>query len=162
MSDLHVKYLLVGGGVAASEAAKAIREIDREGDLLMIGQEINRPYHRPPLSKGFLRGPIGNGADIDARAALEHRERRDVGIRRPRRLDREIVHRRDDARDRIERRWVWNCEGRHLPFPSRLARQPPPRAWEQKVHPRRREITKDSSKNHNPPRSRSTERVAST
>ena len=56
MSDLHVKYLLVGGGVAASEAAKAIRQIDREGDLLMIGQEINRPYHRPPLSKGFLRG----------------------------------------------------------------------------------------------------------
>lgn len=58
MSDLHVKYLLVGGGVAASEAAKAIRQIDREGDLLMIGQEINRPYHRPPLSKGFLRGQV--------------------------------------------------------------------------------------------------------
>jgi len=56
MSDLHVKYLLVGGGVAASEAAKAIREIDRQGDLLMIGQEINRPYHRPPLSKEYLRG----------------------------------------------------------------------------------------------------------
>ena len=56
MSDLHVKYLLVGGGVAGSEAAKAIREIDREGDLLMIGQEINRPYHRPPLSKEYLRG----------------------------------------------------------------------------------------------------------
>ena len=56
MSDLHVKYLLVGGGVAASEAAKAIRQIDREGDLLMIGQEINRPYHRPPLSKGFCAG----------------------------------------------------------------------------------------------------------
>jgi 3-phenylpropionate/trans-cinnamate dioxygenase ferredoxin reductase component len=58
MSDLHVKYLLVGGGVAASEAARAIRQIDREGDLLMIGQEINRPYHRPPLSKGFLRGQV--------------------------------------------------------------------------------------------------------
>ena len=56
MSDLHVKYLLVGGGVAASEAAKAIRQVDRQGDLLMVGQEINRPYHRPPLSKGFLRG----------------------------------------------------------------------------------------------------------
>ena len=28
MSDLHVKYLLMGGGVAGSEAARAIREID--------------------------------------------------------------------------------------------------------------------------------------
>jgi NADPH-dependent 2,4-dienoyl-CoA reductase/sulfur reductase-like enzyme len=56
MSDLHVKYLLVGAGVAASEAATAIRQIDHDGDLLVVGQEINRPYHRPPLSKGFLRG----------------------------------------------------------------------------------------------------------
>jgi 3-phenylpropionate/trans-cinnamate dioxygenase ferredoxin reductase subunit len=59
MSDLHVKYLLMGGGVAGSEAAKAIREIDGQGDLLMVGQEINRPYHRPPLSKQFLRGEQG-------------------------------------------------------------------------------------------------------
>ncbi len=59
MSDLHVKYLLAGGGLAASEAAKAIREIDRQGDLLLVGQEINRPYHRPPLSKEFLRGEQG-------------------------------------------------------------------------------------------------------
>jgi 3-phenylpropionate/trans-cinnamate dioxygenase ferredoxin reductase subunit len=56
MSDLHVKYLIVGGGLAGSEAARAIREIDREGDLLVVGQEVNRPYHRPPLSKQFLRG----------------------------------------------------------------------------------------------------------
>jgi 3-phenylpropionate/trans-cinnamate dioxygenase ferredoxin reductase component len=58
MSDLHVKYLLVGGGVAASAAARAIREIDPRGDLLMVGQEINRPYHRPPLSRQFLRGQV--------------------------------------------------------------------------------------------------------
>ncbi|MDP9172530.1 MAG: FAD-dependent oxidoreductase [Planctomycetota bacterium] len=55
MSSLHVKYLLVGGGLASSEAARAIREIDPQGDLMLVGQEINRPYHRPPLSKGFLR-----------------------------------------------------------------------------------------------------------
>ena len=56
MGDLHVKYLLIGAGLAASEAAWAIRAIDREGDLLMVGQEINRPYKRQPLSKGYLRG----------------------------------------------------------------------------------------------------------
>jgi NAD(P)H-nitrite reductase large subunit len=55
MSSLHVKYLLVGGGLAGSSAAEAIRARDREGSILLIGQEINRPYHRPPLSKQFLR-----------------------------------------------------------------------------------------------------------
>src|SRR5690348_5812404 len=55
MNNLHVKYLLVGGGLASSSAVEAIREVDREGSLLLVGQEVNRPYHRPPLSKEFLR-----------------------------------------------------------------------------------------------------------
>ena len=55
MSNLHVRYLLVGGGLASISAAEAIRLRDREGELLIVGQEINRPYHRPPLSKQFLR-----------------------------------------------------------------------------------------------------------
>src|SRR5213082_1619566 len=56
MSDLHFKYGLVGGGLASSSAAEAIREIDPRGAVLLVGQEINRPYNRPPLSKEFLRG----------------------------------------------------------------------------------------------------------
>lgn len=52
----HVKYLLVGGGLTSSSAAKAIRIHDREGSIQLIGQEATRPYHRPPLSKDFLRG----------------------------------------------------------------------------------------------------------
>src|ERR1700733_1174237 len=55
MSNLHVKYLLVGGGLAGSSAAEAIRQIDPAGSLLLVGQEINRPYNRPPLSKEYLR-----------------------------------------------------------------------------------------------------------
>src|SRR5688572_156479 len=55
MSNLHVKYLLVGGGVASSAAAQAIRAIDKDGACLLVSQEINRPYHRPPLSKEYLR-----------------------------------------------------------------------------------------------------------
>ena len=54
MSRLHVKYLLVGGGLASSAAAEAIRAIDLTGSILMLGQEPLRPYHRPPLSKSFL------------------------------------------------------------------------------------------------------------
>src|SRR6476661_2329090 len=54
MSDLHVRYLLVGGGVASSAAAGAIRQRDREGSLLLVGQEINRPYQRTALSGRYL------------------------------------------------------------------------------------------------------------
>lgn len=55
MHNLHVKYLLVGGGLASSSAAEAIRAVDREGSILLINSEVNRPYHRPPLSKEYLR-----------------------------------------------------------------------------------------------------------
>jgi len=55
MNGSHVKYLVVGGGLAASSAAEAIRARDAQGSLTIVGQEVNRPYHRPPLSKEFLR-----------------------------------------------------------------------------------------------------------
>src|SRR5947209_5511196 len=53
---LHMKYLLIGGGLASSSAAEAIRQRDRDGSILLVGMENTRPYHRPPLSKEFLRG----------------------------------------------------------------------------------------------------------
>lgn len=59
MNNLHVKYLLVGGGLASSSAAEAIRAADRDGSVLLVAQEVNRPYHRPPLSKEFLRRQKG-------------------------------------------------------------------------------------------------------
>lgn len=55
---LHVKYLLVGAGLAGSSAAVAIRELDATGSLLLVGQEVVRPYHRPPLSKDYLLGEV--------------------------------------------------------------------------------------------------------
>jgi NADPH-dependent 2,4-dienoyl-CoA reductase/sulfur reductase-like enzyme len=59
MSDLHVKYLLVGGGLASSAAAQAIRAVDPKGSVLLVGQEINRPYRRTALSKTFLLRQAG-------------------------------------------------------------------------------------------------------
>jgi 3-phenylpropionate/trans-cinnamate dioxygenase ferredoxin reductase subunit len=46
----------VGGGLASSAAARAIRQHDLEGSLLLVGQEVNRPYMRPPLSRSYLAG----------------------------------------------------------------------------------------------------------
>ncbi|MFO7820595.1 MAG: FAD-dependent oxidoreductase [Lentisphaeria bacterium] len=51
-----VKYLLIGGGLAACEAVKGIRKHDAEGTIMLVGQEAHMPYNRPPLSKGFLQG----------------------------------------------------------------------------------------------------------
>ena len=59
MSDLHVKYLLVGGGLASSAAAQAIRAVDTEGSVLLIGQEINRPYRRTRLASDYLLRHLG-------------------------------------------------------------------------------------------------------
>ena len=61
MSRLHVKYLLVGGGLASSAAAEAVRALDANGSILMLGQEPVRPYHRSPLSKSFLRREAPRG-----------------------------------------------------------------------------------------------------
>ena len=54
MSSSHVKYVLVGGGAASGAAAIAIRQRDPEGSILLVGQEVNRPYHRPALSRDYL------------------------------------------------------------------------------------------------------------
>src|SRR5215468_4170949 len=55
MSSIHVKHLLIGGGLASSSAAVAIRKVDPRGEILIVGGEKVRPYNRPPLSKDFLR-----------------------------------------------------------------------------------------------------------
>ena len=50
------KYLLIGGGLASSQAAKQLREQDPQGPVTLVGAEPHVPYDRPPLSKEFLRG----------------------------------------------------------------------------------------------------------
>src|SRR2546428_13075766 len=50
------KYLLIGGGLASSQAAKQLRAHDGRGALTLVGEEPYVPYDRPSLSKEFLRG----------------------------------------------------------------------------------------------------------
>ena len=51
-----VKYLIVGGGMTADSAARAIRGVDADGSIGMIAEEADPPYDRPPLSKGLWKG----------------------------------------------------------------------------------------------------------
>jgi 3-phenylpropionate/trans-cinnamate dioxygenase ferredoxin reductase subunit len=51
-----VEYLLVGGGLASANCARWLREEGADGSILLVGREPDRPYNRPPLSKGYLQG----------------------------------------------------------------------------------------------------------
>jgi 3-phenylpropionate/trans-cinnamate dioxygenase ferredoxin reductase subunit len=52
----QTKYLLVGAGLAAHHAARAIREHDQAGRIVIVGDEPELPYTRPHLSKAYLMG----------------------------------------------------------------------------------------------------------
>jgi NADPH-dependent 2,4-dienoyl-CoA reductase/sulfur reductase-like enzyme len=50
------KYLIIGGGIAADAAVRGIRETDRSGSILVVSDEDDPPYSRPPLSKALWKG----------------------------------------------------------------------------------------------------------
>jgi len=56
MSAREVDYLLVGGGLASANCARWLREEGAEGEVLLVGRELDPPYNRPECSKGYLRG----------------------------------------------------------------------------------------------------------
>jgi 3-phenylpropionate/trans-cinnamate dioxygenase ferredoxin reductase component len=51
----RVDHLLIGGGLAAANCARWLREEGAEGSVLLVGREPDPPYNRPPLSKGYLQ-----------------------------------------------------------------------------------------------------------
>jgi 3-phenylpropionate/trans-cinnamate dioxygenase ferredoxin reductase component len=57
-------FLIVGGGLAAAEAAKTLRDEGYAGHLAVVTDEQRPPYERPPLTKAYLRG------EADASALL--------------------------------------------------------------------------------------------
>jgi 3-phenylpropionate/trans-cinnamate dioxygenase ferredoxin reductase component len=56
MTDRKVEHLLIGGGLAAANCARWLRESGAEGEILLVGREPDAPYNRPECSKGYLRG----------------------------------------------------------------------------------------------------------
>jgi 3-phenylpropionate/trans-cinnamate dioxygenase ferredoxin reductase component len=55
MSDTPT-HVIIGAGLAGAKAAEALREEGFSGRIVLIGEEPERPYERPPLSKDYLRG----------------------------------------------------------------------------------------------------------
>jgi NADPH-dependent 2,4-dienoyl-CoA reductase/sulfur reductase-like enzyme len=52
------RVAIVGASLAGLSAVRALREQGFDGELTVIGDEIRRPYDRPPLSKEFLSGQM--------------------------------------------------------------------------------------------------------
>jgi NADPH-dependent 2,4-dienoyl-CoA reductase/sulfur reductase-like enzyme len=49
-------YVIAGGGLAAAKAAETLRDEGFDGEIVLLAAEPERPYERPPLSKGYLLG----------------------------------------------------------------------------------------------------------
>jgi NADPH-dependent 2,4-dienoyl-CoA reductase/sulfur reductase-like enzyme len=55
--------VVVGASLAGLSATRSLRKQGYDGRLIVVGDEPHRPYDRPPLSKDFLAGALGE-ADL--------------------------------------------------------------------------------------------------
>jgi 3-phenylpropionate/trans-cinnamate dioxygenase ferredoxin reductase subunit len=72
-------FVIVGASLAGAKAAETLRSEGFDGRVVLVGDESVRPYERPPMSKGYLRGEEGfdaaavHGADFYADQDIEWR-----------------------------------------------------------------------------------------
>lgn len=50
------ELIIVGGGLASARAIRTYRDAGGDGSVALISSDSAIPYHRPPLSKHYLRG----------------------------------------------------------------------------------------------------------
>jgi NADPH-dependent 2,4-dienoyl-CoA reductase/sulfur reductase-like enzyme len=62
------ELVIVGGGLTAARAIKSYRDAGGRGTIALLAQEQTLPYHRPPLSKAFMRGESDADALVEPEA----------------------------------------------------------------------------------------------
>jgi len=70
MSDTAI---VIGGGHAGGELALSLRQNGWDGKIILISQESSLPYHRPPLSKGYLLGAVSRES-LELKPASEYQK----------------------------------------------------------------------------------------
>lgn len=81
MATTHFDYLIVGGGMVADTAARGIRELDADGSIGILSDDVDEPYTRPALSKKLWtddeftwdKVPLGTAGDTGADIRLRTR-----------------------------------------------------------------------------------------
>ena len=81
MTTTHFDHLIVGGGMVADTAARGIREIDADGSIGILSDDVDAPYTRPALSKKLWtddeftweKVPLGTADDTGADIRLRTR-----------------------------------------------------------------------------------------
>jgi 3-phenylpropionate/trans-cinnamate dioxygenase ferredoxin reductase subunit len=48
--------VIVGGGLAGAKVSETLRAEGYDGPVVLVAEEAELPYERPPLSKGYLLG----------------------------------------------------------------------------------------------------------
>ena len=56
MSTKKRTFVIVGAGLAGAKAAETLRDEGYDERIVVIGDEPELPYERPPLTKDYLRG----------------------------------------------------------------------------------------------------------
>lgn len=89
---MKIGVVIVGAGHAGVQAAASLREEGYDGPVILIGDENELPYHKPPLSKTFIKDQQARpqplrGEAFYAGSAIDYRpglrvERIDVAGRR--------------------------------------------------------------------------------
>jgi len=87
--------VIVGAGHAGVQAAASLREDGFDGEIVLLSDETDLPYQRPPLSKAFLKGEMDiHGLPLRAEAFFrDQRVDLRLGVR---------VERIDPAARRVE------------------------------------------------------------
>jgi 3-phenylpropionate/trans-cinnamate dioxygenase ferredoxin reductase subunit len=49
-------FVIAGASLAGAKAAETLRDEGFDGEIVLLGTELELPYERPPLSKGYLQG----------------------------------------------------------------------------------------------------------
>ena len=82
MSDGRT-FVIVGASLAGAKAAEALRTSGFDGRVVLVGAEDERPYERPPLSKGYLLGkdPIDKAYVHDERFYADNAIELRLGVR---------------------------------------------------------------------------------
>jgi NADPH-dependent 2,4-dienoyl-CoA reductase/sulfur reductase-like enzyme len=98
------KLVIVGGGLASAKVVESYREGGGDDPIVLVSGDSFVPYHRPPLSKRFLRGEID--ADGTFVAPEDFYRERDVELRLETHVERVVS----------AERWLELAGGEHVPY----------------------------------------------